>query len=122
MGTITSRKRKDHSTAYTAQIRINRDGKTVYQESQTFDRKQVAQGWIKRRETELAQLGAIERANRKGVTIKQIIEQYLANTKSCVHWARPSEPHSWLLVRPGWVQRMTHRSPVKTLLSSLNDA
>jgi hypothetical protein len=26
MGTITSRKRKDNATAYTAQIRINRDG------------------------------------------------------------------------------------------------
>lgn len=77
MGTITSRKRKDNSTAYTAQIRINRDGKTVYQESQTFDRKQVAQAWIKRRETELAEPGAIERANRKGVTIRKMIEQYL---------------------------------------------
>jgi integrase len=77
MGTITSRKRKDNSTAYTAQIRINRDGKTVYQESQTFDRKQVAQAWIKRRETELAEPGAIARANRKGVTIKKMIEQYL---------------------------------------------
>jgi len=77
MGTITSRKRKDNSTAYTAQIRINRDGKTVYQESQTFDRKQVAQAWIKRRETELAVPGAIERANRKGVSIKQMIDQYL---------------------------------------------
>jgi hypothetical protein len=77
MGTITSRKRKDNSTAYTAQIRINRDGRTVYQESQTFDRKQVAQAWIKRRETELAEPGAIERANRKGVTIKKMIEQYL---------------------------------------------
>jgi integrase len=77
MGTITSRKRKDNSTAYTAQIRINRDGRTVYQESQTFDRKQVAQAWIKRRETELAEPGAIERANRKGVTIRKMIEQYL---------------------------------------------
>ncbi|MGY2170587.1 tyrosine-type recombinase/integrase [Pseudomonas gingeri] len=77
MGTITSRKRKDNSTAYTAQIRINRDGKTVYQESQTFDRKQMAQAWIKRRETELAVPGAIERANRKGVSIKQMIDQYL---------------------------------------------
>ncbi|MGE8187971.1 site-specific integrase [Pseudomonas sp. NPDC086278] len=77
MGTITSRKRKDNSTAYTAQIRINRDGRTVYQESQTFDRKQVAQAWIKRRETELAEPGAIERANRQGVTIKKMIEQYL---------------------------------------------
>ncbi|AGE24963.1 hypothetical protein TU75_12945 [Pseudomonas poae] len=46
MGTITAHKREDNSTAYTAQIRINRDGKTVYQESQTFDRKQVAQAWI----------------------------------------------------------------------------
>jgi integrase len=77
MGTITSRKRKDNTTAYTAQIRINRDGRTVYQESQTFDRKQVAQAWIKRRETELAEPGAIERANRKGVTIRKMIEQYL---------------------------------------------
>ncbi len=77
MGTITSRKRKDNSTAYTAQIRINRDGRTVYQESQTFDRKQVAQAWIKRRETQLAEPGAIERANRKGVTIRKMIEQYL---------------------------------------------
>lgn len=47
MGTITARKRKENSTAYTAQIRINRDGKTVYQESQTFDRKQVARACIK---------------------------------------------------------------------------
>lgn len=77
MGTITARKRKGNSTAYTAQIRINWDGKTVYQESQTFDRKQVAQAWIKRRETELAQPGAIARANRKEVTIKRMIEQYL---------------------------------------------
>jgi hypothetical protein len=59
MGTIASRKRKDNSTAYTAQIRIK--------ESQTFDRKQVALAWIERRETELAVPGAIERANRKGV-------------------------------------------------------
>ncbi len=72
MGTITARKRKDNSTAYTAQIRINRDGKTVYQESQTCDRKQVAQAWIKRRETKLAQPGAIERVNRKGMTINKV--------------------------------------------------
>ncbi|EJL01230.1 integrase family protein [Pseudomonas fluorescens Q2-87] len=77
MGTITSRKGKDNSTACTAQIRINRDGATVYQESQASDCKQVAQAWIKRRETELAEPGGIERANRKGVTINKMIEQYL---------------------------------------------
>jgi integrase len=37
----------------------------------------VAQAWIKRRETELAEPGAIERAKRKGVTIKVMIKQYL---------------------------------------------
>lgn len=77
MGTIRQRRRSDNTIAFSAQIRINQDGQTVYQESQTFDRKQVAQAWIKRRETELAAPGAIERANRKSVTIKQMIDQYL---------------------------------------------
>jgi len=52
-------------------------GVTVYQESQTFDRRSTAQVWIKRRETELAEPGAIARANRKGVTVRQMIERYL---------------------------------------------
>lgn len=77
MGTITSRRRQDGTTGYTAQIRIVRDGRRVYQETKTFDRKQTAQAWIKRRETELAEPGAIERVNRKGVTVKEIIERYL---------------------------------------------
>jgi hypothetical protein len=65
------------SVSYTAQIRIKRDGVQVYQESQTFARKQAAQAWGRRRETELDQPGAIERANRKGVTLKEMIERYL---------------------------------------------
>lgn len=77
MGTITTRKRKDGTARYTAQIRITRNGVTVYTESQTFDRKATAQAWIKRRETELAEPGAIEKANRKGVTVKEMIDQYL---------------------------------------------
>ncbi|CAD5379520.1 Shufflon-specific DNA recombinase [Pseudomonas sp. OF001] len=77
MGTITSRRRKDGTTGYTAQIRIMRDGAKVYQESQTFDRKQTAQAWIKRRETELSEPGALERANRKGATVKEMIDRYL---------------------------------------------
>ena len=43
MGTITQRKRKDGSSGFTAQIRIMKEGKAVYQESQTFDRKSPAQ-------------------------------------------------------------------------------
>lgn len=77
MGTITSRRRKDGSTGYTAQLRIMRDGVRVYQESQTFDRKQTAQAWLKKRETELAQPGALERAKRKGSTVQQMIARYV---------------------------------------------
>lgn len=77
MATIRARKRTDGSTSYTAQIRLFRDGAQVYQESQTFARKQAAQAWVRKRETELDQPGAIERANRKGATIKEMIDRYL---------------------------------------------
>lgn len=77
MGTITVRKRRDGSSGYTAQIRIMQKGVTVYQESQTFDRKATAQVWIKRRETQMAEPGAMTKANRKGVTVKDMIERYL---------------------------------------------
>ncbi len=71
MATIRARKRTDGSTSYTAQIRLFRDGVQVYQESQTFARKQAAQAWVRKRETELDEPGAIERANRPGATIKE---------------------------------------------------
>lgn len=77
MGSITVRKRKDGSVAYNAQVRIMQKGVTVYQESQTFDRKANAQAWIKRVETEMAVPGAIEKASRSGVTVKEMIERYL---------------------------------------------
>ena len=54
MGTVTVRKRRDGSTGYTAQIRIMQKDVTVYQESQTFDRKATAQAWIKGVETEMS--------------------------------------------------------------------
>ncbi|KJZ42041.1 site-specific integrase [Pseudomonas fluorescens] len=77
MATIRARKRTDGSVSYTAQIRLFRDGAQVYQESQTFARKQAAQAWVRRREAELDQPGAIERANRKGVTVQDMIKRYL---------------------------------------------
>ncbi|MEE5068668.1 site-specific integrase [Pseudomonas alliivorans] len=77
MGSISIRKRQDGSAAYHAQIRIMRKGKTVYQETQTFDRKTAAQNWIKKREAEMAAPGAIEKVTRGGVTVKAMIERYL---------------------------------------------
>ena len=77
MATIRARKLADGSVSYTAQIRIKRDGVQVYQESQTFARKQAAQAWARKRGAELDEPGAIERANRTGVTVKDMITRYL---------------------------------------------
>lgn len=77
MGTITRRLNKSGQVKYTAQIRLRRKGVIVYQESQSFDRKQVARAWMTRREAELAQPGALDSASRKAVPLKKIIERYL---------------------------------------------
>jgi hypothetical protein len=55
MATIRARKLADGTVSYTAQIRIKRNGVQVYQESQTFARKQAAQVWVRKREVELYQ-------------------------------------------------------------------
>jgi len=77
MATIRARKLADGAVSYTAQIRIKRNGVQVYQESQSFARKQAAQAWVRKREAELDQPGAIERANRQGATVKEMIDRYL---------------------------------------------
>lgn len=80
MGSITTRKRKDGSVGYTARVRIMRDGETLH-EAQTFDRKQAAQAWIKKRETELATPGAISRAKSEDPTLAQAIDRYIAESE-----------------------------------------
>ena len=72
MATIRARKRTDGSISNTAPIRLIHEGAQVYQESQTFARKQAAQAWVRKREAELGQLGAIERANRVGAMVKEM--------------------------------------------------
>jgi integrase len=77
MGTIVSRRRKNGSTGHTAQIRIKRDGKIVFSEAQTFDRKPAAVAWLKKRETELAQPGAIEMAGGDDPLLSAVIDRFL---------------------------------------------
>lgn len=77
MATIRARKKADGSVSYTVQIRLKNKGAIVYQECQTFARKQTALAWARKRETELAEPGAIERANRKAATVKEMIDRYL---------------------------------------------
>ena len=107
MGTITVRKRKDGSTSYTAQIRIMQKGVAVYQESQTFDRNASEPAWIIRVETEMSVPGAIEKANRSGVTVKQMIERYLLEYEK--------------LMPLGKTKRATLRAISETWLGKLED-
>lgn len=76
MGTIVPRKRKNGSTAYMAKIVINKQGKVAHRETQTFERRQAAAAWIAKREEELSQPGAIERAKISGVTLADAIDRY----------------------------------------------
>lgn len=74
MGSIVSRKRKDGTFGHTAQIRLKDGGKTIFTESQTFDRKPAAQAWLKKRETELAVPGALVKPTDP--LLKDVIDTY----------------------------------------------
>ena len=78
MANILPRKRADGTTGYTANIRIKRGGVIVHREAQTFDREQAAISWAKKRETELAEPGALDKARGKfnDPTLAAVIGQY----------------------------------------------
>jgi len=79
MGTITTRNRNDGTPVYKAQVRIKTNGKIVHQETQTFERQQVAKAWITKRETELHEPGALERlkTGSADVTLLDAINRYI---------------------------------------------
>lgn len=76
MGTVSARKRSDGTTGYTAQIRLKRAGKVVHTESRTFDRRQAADAWMKRREVDLEKPGALDK--KPDGTLGDAIDRYLA--------------------------------------------
>jgi len=81
MGTITERKRKDGSRGYTAQIRIKRDGVIVHSEAQTFERKQAASQWLRKREAQLAEPGALDALKKSDVTLAEAIGKYVGESR-----------------------------------------
>jgi hypothetical protein len=60
-------------TSCIVQIVIRRKGQAIHREAQTFDRKQAAKPWLSRRETELAQPGALDR--REDPTLGAVIDR-----------------------------------------------
>jgi hypothetical protein len=84
VGTILARRRKNGTTGCTAQILRKKGGKIVHRETQAFDRKQAAAAWLKRRETELSEPGAIDRAKVPDDTLANAIDRYIAETNKVI--------------------------------------
>ena len=77
MATIRARKRTDGSISYTAQVRLFCDGLQVYQESQTFARKQTAwQLWVDcgtLQQAAIGQMQPLEQHNLSAVLQRQTV-------------------------------------------------
>lgn len=84
MGTILARKRKNGTTGYHAQVLIKREGKIVHRETRTFDRRQAANAWLERRETELSLPGGLERTTQDDPKLGEIIDQYVADSRKAI--------------------------------------
>ena len=84
MGTIIARKRIDGTTGYTAQILRKKSGKIIHREAQTFDRRQAASAWLKRRETELSEPGAIDRAKVPEKSLANAIDRYIGESRKAI--------------------------------------
>ena len=82
MGTISTRKRKDGSASYTAQILRKKGGAIVWREAKTFDKKREAEAWIRFREGELDKPGAIELLSKTDATLSDAIDKYLGDKKT----------------------------------------
>lgn len=82
MATVTKRKRRDGSYAYTAQIRIRIDGRP-YSEAQTFDRRPLAEKWAKDREKALK-----SGAGLRGTSLGSLIDWYVEEFEGIANWGR----------------------------------
>lgn len=123
MGTVVSRRRKDGSLAYTAQIRIHRQGRCIHSESETFDRRQLATIWMRRREAELDQQRARGEPLGKGVTLAELLRWYGKVIRELTPWGRSKAADLKRLASTASQTRMCCDSlPPTTSLTSKRDA
>lgn len=74
MATIRSRKLRDGSARYTAQVRVTINGQQ-YSEAKTFSTKKAAQAWARNRETDLERNGIP--TPESGISIAQACAKFL---------------------------------------------
>ena len=92
MASFRKRERADGSFGYTAYLRYKRKGVVVYTESETFPRKKLAEGWAARRELNLAEPGALDRAiaglESSCMTVAELIDRYVTEVFPLKPWGR----------------------------------
>jgi hypothetical protein len=90
MASIRARTNKDGSISYRADIRIKRAGKIVWRESSTYPRKKLSETWAAKRELQLAEPGALERAiaglETNALTVSELIDRYVAEVFPLKPW------------------------------------
>ncbi|HEV7776648.1 MAG TPA: site-specific integrase, partial [Luteibacter sp.] len=91
MGSILARRRKDGTTAYTAQIRLKRDGVIYFSQAETFDRRALATEWMRRREAELDQRRARGEPLGKRHTLGDLVTWYREEVGPTAEWGRTKE-------------------------------
>ena len=79
MGTILARRRKDGTIGYTAQIVRKRGKEFLHREARTFNKEREAKAWLRWRESQLDQPGAL--VPKVKVTLAEAIDKYLSETK-----------------------------------------
>lgn len=79
MGSIIERTRADGTRSFRAQITIKDGGKTLHQESRSFDRRTTAAAWMKRREAELRAPGGLKIARGSNTTVADAITAYVTD-------------------------------------------
>lgn len=78
MGTIMTRAKKDGSKSYTATVRKKQKGKVIFTETETFPSELSAERWIKKRESDLKDNGALIKAiqSKRRKTWSDVIADY----------------------------------------------
>lgn len=95
MASIRERKKKDGSVSYLAEIRIKRGGEVVYRESETWNRRKLAEQWAAKRESALAEPRVLDRAiagkAEKPLTVAELIHRYVEVVFPLSPWGRSKE-------------------------------
>ena len=83
MGTIVERAKKDGSLAYTATVRVKKDGKVVLSKSATFTKPAAAKTWIAKIERDAAKPGGLD-APTPSMTLAEAITKYLSTSRRAI--------------------------------------